>query len=61
MMYRINHTIVLDDPYDDPAGLEIPDRSPEPTSELLQVYLSIYRVIQCLHEVNHISIVFKYT
>ncbi|XP_053397607.1 peptidyl-prolyl cis-trans isomerase-like 4 isoform X2 [Mercenaria mercenaria] len=32
---RIYHTIILDDPYDDPAGLEIPDRSPEPTKEQL--------------------------
>ncbi|KAM4693102.1 peptidyl-prolyl cis-trans isomerase-like 4 [Discoglossus pictus] len=32
---RINHTVVLDDPYDDPPGLPIPDRSPEPTKEQL--------------------------
>ncbi|KAL4232788.1 Peptidyl-prolyl cis-trans isomerase-like 4 [Mactra antiquata] len=32
---RIYHTIILDDPFDDPAGLEIPDRSPEPTKEQL--------------------------
>ncbi|XP_052808947.1 peptidyl-prolyl cis-trans isomerase-like 4 isoform X1 [Mya arenaria] len=32
---RILHTIILDDPYDDPPGLEIPDRSPEPTKEQL--------------------------
>lgn len=31
---RIYHTIILDDPYDDPDGLEIPDRSPEPTEEM---------------------------
>ena len=43
MVTRINHTIILDDPYDDPAGLDIPDRSPEPTSELLQVlYIPTY-------------------
>jgi len=28
---RIRHTIVLDDPFDDPAGLMIPEKSPEPT------------------------------
>eukprot|EP00058_Branchiostoma_floridae_P014408 XP_002599896.1 hypothetical protein BRAFLDRAFT_278443 [Branchiostoma floridae] len=35
---RINHTVVLDDPFDDPAGLadHIPDRSPEPTKEQLE-------------------------
>ena len=35
---RIFHTVVLDDPYDDPPGLEkhIPDRSPEPTKEQLE-------------------------
>ncbi|XP_071498323.1 peptidyl-prolyl cis-trans isomerase-like 4 [Diadema antillarum] len=33
---RINHTIVLDDPFDDPEGLEIPDRSPEPTKQQLE-------------------------
>ena len=34
---RIYHTVVLDDPFDDPAGLAefIPDRSPEPTAEQL--------------------------
>ncbi|XP_050995388.1 peptidyl-prolyl cis-trans isomerase-like 4 [Labeo rohita] len=32
---RINHTVILDDPFDDPAGLPIPDRSPEPTKEQL--------------------------
>ncbi|XP_048842534.1 peptidyl-prolyl cis-trans isomerase-like 4 [Brienomyrus brachyistius] len=32
---RINHTVILDDPFDDPANLEIPDRSPEPTKEQL--------------------------
>lgn len=33
---RIRHTIVLDDPYPDPAGLQVPDRSPEPTAEQLR-------------------------
>nr|XP_060609524.1 peptidyl-prolyl cis-trans isomerase-like 4 [Anolis sagrei ordinatus] len=32
---RINHTVILDDPFDDPTGLTIPDRSPEPTKEQL--------------------------
>ncbi|XP_068755817.1 peptidyl-prolyl cis-trans isomerase-like 4 [Montipora capricornis] len=32
---RINHTVILDDPYDDPKELVIPDRSPEPTKEQL--------------------------
>ncbi|XP_074846510.1 peptidyl-prolyl cis-trans isomerase-like 4 isoform X2 [Carettochelys insculpta] len=32
---RINHTVILDDPFDDPPGLTIPDRSPEPTKEQL--------------------------
>ncbi|KAK1170823.1 peptidyl-prolyl cis-trans isomerase-like 4 [Acipenser oxyrinchus oxyrinchus] len=32
---RINHTVILDDPFDDPHGLPIPDRSPEPTKEQL--------------------------
>lgn len=36
---RISHTIVLDDPFDDPKGLEIPDRSPLPTRECLEVSL----------------------
>lgn len=34
---RISHTIILDDPFDDPAGIEIPDKSPEPTEKQLQV------------------------
>ena len=32
---RITHTVVLDDPFDDPAGLEVPDRSPIPSKEML--------------------------
>ncbi|KAM5167110.1 peptidyl-prolyl cis-trans isomerase-like 4 isoform 1-T1 [Callospermophilus lateralis] len=32
---RINHTVILDDPFDDPPDLIIPDRSPEPTKEQL--------------------------
>ncbi|ROI57998.1 Peptidyl-prolyl cis-trans isomerase-like 4 [Anabarilius grahami] len=36
---RINHTVILDDPFDDPAGLPVPDRSPEPTKEQLDVSL----------------------
>ncbi|KAI7800095.1 Peptidylprolyl isomerase cyclophilin-like 4 [Triplophysa rosa] len=32
---RITHTVILDDPFDDPAGLPVPDRSPEPTKQQL--------------------------
>ena len=31
---RITHTVILEDPFPDPPGLEIPDRSPEPSSEM---------------------------
>ena len=36
---RIYHTVVLDDPYDDPPGLEghVPDQSPQLTREQLDV------------------------
>jgi len=36
---RIYHTVVLDDPFDDPPGLEdhIPDQSPQLTREQLDV------------------------
>ncbi|KAJ1917280.1 Peptidyl-prolyl cis-trans isomerase-like 4 [Mycoemilia scoparia] len=30
---RIKHTIILDDPFDDPKNLQIPDESPLPTKE----------------------------
>ncbi|TPX63681.1 hypothetical protein SpCBS45565_g06453 [Spizellomyces sp. 'palustris'] len=33
---RIKHTIILDDPFDDPEGIIIPDRSPVPTEEMLK-------------------------
>ncbi|KAL0083448.1 RNA binding protein [Phycomyces blakesleeanus] len=33
---RIRHTVILDDPFPDPKGLEIPDRSPVPTKEQLE-------------------------
>ncbi|KAL2911533.1 Peptidyl-prolyl cis-trans isomerase-like 4 [Polyrhizophydium stewartii] len=33
---RIKHTIILDDPFDDPEGLVVPDKSPIPSEELLK-------------------------
>ena len=33
---RITHTVVLDDPYDDPNGLEVPPGSPVPDPEMLK-------------------------
>ena len=35
---RISHTVVLEDPYDDPENLVIPEGSPEPTKEFLMVF-----------------------
>nr|CAG4637158.1 EOG090X0971 [Ceriodaphnia reticulata]SVE73046.1 EOG090X0971 [Ceriodaphnia reticulata] len=32
---RITHTVILDDPFPDPPGLEIPINSPEPSKEML--------------------------
>ncbi|XP_061667905.1 peptidyl-prolyl cis-trans isomerase-like 4 isoform X2 [Syngnathoides biaculeatus] len=32
---RINHTMILDDPFDDPPDLPVPDRSPDPTKKQL--------------------------
>ena len=40
---RIRHTIVLDDPYEDPPGLIVPDASPEP-SELVLKQLSLIHI-----------------
>ena len=31
---RIYHTVILDDPYDDPPGLTVPDRSPSPPQQI---------------------------
>ncbi|KAG2231258.1 cyclophilin-like domain-containing protein [Thamnidium elegans] len=33
---RIKHTVVLDDPFPDPEGLQIPDESPLPTKEQME-------------------------
>lgn len=33
---RIRHTIILHDPFDDPPGLRVPDRSPSPTAEQIR-------------------------
>ncbi|KAI8344056.1 cyclophilin-like domain-containing protein [Chlamydoabsidia padenii] len=33
---RIRHTVILDDPFDDPEGLQVPDASPPPTKEQLE-------------------------
>lgn len=56
---RIYHTIVLDDPYDDPDGLEVPDKSPEPTKEQLDVSPSdwspspeVYILDTCIYRQN---------
>jgi peptidyl-prolyl cis-trans isomerase-like 4 len=35
---RITHTIIIEDPFDDPKGLNVPDRSPSPTADRLMVY-----------------------
>lgn len=32
---RISHTVILEDPFDDPVGFVVPDKSPEPTKEAL--------------------------
>ena len=40
---RINHTVILDDPFDDPPGLPVPSRSPSPTPEQLKVSLDVCR------------------
>ena len=37
---RISHTIILDDPFDDPPRLTFPERSPSPTFEQLVQVLS---------------------
>jgi hypothetical protein len=37
MFCRITHTVILDDPFDDPHGLPIPDCSPEPSAAALMV------------------------
>lgn len=33
---RITHTVILDDPYEDPKGLEVPPASPKPDPEMLK-------------------------
>ncbi|KAI7901989.1 cyclophilin-like domain-containing protein [Cokeromyces recurvatus] len=33
---RIKHTVILDDPFPDPEGLQVPDQSPLPTKEQLE-------------------------
>ncbi|KAJ9580460.1 hypothetical protein L9F63_024361 [Diploptera punctata] len=38
---RITHTVILEDPFDDPEGLQVPDRSPEPTRKMIMnVYIA---------------------
>ncbi len=39
-MSRITHTVILDDPFPDPPGLEIPIYSPEASKEMLDVNIS---------------------
>lgn len=33
---RITHTVILEDPFNDPRGFKVPDRSPSPTPERLK-------------------------
>lgn len=33
---RIKHTLILEDPFEDPRGLVVPEGSPEPTEEILK-------------------------
>lgn len=33
---RIKHTIILEDPFDDPPGLNVPEKSPEPSEDILK-------------------------
>ena len=37
IFFRISHTIILHDPFEDPPRLPIPDRSPLPGLELVTV------------------------
>jgi hypothetical protein len=37
LFFRITHTVILDDPFDDPHGLQVPACSPEPSSAALMV------------------------
>ncbi|KAJ1969284.1 Peptidyl-prolyl cis-trans isomerase-like 4 [Dispira parvispora] len=44
---RIRHTIILDDPFPDPEGLTVPDRSPLPTqAQLATVRIADYEEIK---------------
>jgi peptidyl-prolyl cis-trans isomerase-like 4 len=42
---RITHTVVLEDPFDDPPGLRAPDGSPELTEDILKVRLRTERLL----------------
>ena len=48
----MSHTIILDDPFDDPDGLDIPDRSPEPTKEQIQVCGSDFFISYFIHSIE---------
>jgi peptidyl-prolyl cis-trans isomerase-like 4 len=39
LIRSIRHTIILDDPFNDPPGLVFPDSSPVPRPEQLEVWL----------------------
>jgi hypothetical protein len=48
LICRITHTVVLDDPYDDPVGLEVPPKSPEPTKDLTEVLSLLLILDRCI-------------
>ncbi|KAJ1650765.1 Peptidyl-prolyl cis-trans isomerase-like 4, partial [Dispira simplex] len=53
---RIHHTIILDDPFPDPAGLTVPGRSPLPTqAQLATVRIADYEEIEDPDEQDEIA------
>jgi len=34
---RVSHTVILEDPFEDPRGMEIPERSPSPNPQRMMV------------------------
>ena len=52
MLFRILHTVILDDPFEDPKGLVIPESSPKREDLQVLVILSLVLLIPLGHKVG---------
>jgi hypothetical protein len=62
LCFRITHTVILDDPFDDPHGLQVPDCSPEPSPAAMMVsehcYYEQYKMQNTKPSISDVELTF---